>query len=135
MPKRPRQSLMTSFPDNDGYDIHRPSEFLPEETDPTVRAMVVELEKIVDVALKIRVPLSGGLAHLVLLLEMLQSRKTDEQSRIELAQFLLLLSRLPELTSERFLDNFKRFAELLSYHDAGTPHPDDTQTEPTAPRH
>ena len=135
MPKRPRQSLMTSFPDNDGYDIHRPSEFLPSETDPTVRAMVVELEKIVDVALKIRVPLSGGLAHLVLLLEMLQSRKTDEDSRIELAQFLLLLSRLPELTSERFLDNFKRFAELLSYHDAGTPHPDDTQTEPTAPRH
>jgi hypothetical protein len=126
---------MTSFPDNDGYDIHRPSEFLPSETDPTVRAMVVELEKIVDVALKIRVPLSGGLAHLVLLLEMLQSRKTDEDSRIELAQFLLLLSRLPELTSERFLDNFKRFAELLSYHDAGTPHPDDTQTEPTAPRH
>jgi len=126
---------MTSFPDNDGYDIHRPSEFLPSETDPTVRAMVVELEKIVDVALKIRVPLSGGLAHLVLLLEMLQSRKTDEDSRIQLAQFLLLLSRLPELTSERFLDNFKRFAELLSYHDAGTPHPDDTQTEPTAPRH
>ena len=135
MPKRPRQSLMTSFPDNDGYDIHRPSEFLPSETDPTVRAMVVELEKIVDVALKIRVPLSGGLAHLVLLLEMLQSRKADEDSRIELAQFLLLLSRLPHLTSERFLDNFKRFAELLSYHDAGTPHPDDTQTEPTAPRH
>jgi hypothetical protein len=42
---------------------------------------------------------------------------------------------MPELTSERFLDSFKRFAELLSYHDAGTPHPDDTQTEPTAPRH
>jgi hypothetical protein len=134
MPKRPRQSLMTSFPDNDGYDIHRPSEFLPSETDPTVRAMVVELEKIVDVALKIRVPLSGGLAHLVLLLEMLQSQKTED-SQIQLAQFLLRLSWLPELTSERFLDNFKRFAELLSYHDAGTPHPDDTQTEPTAPRH
>jgi hypothetical protein len=125
---------MTSFPDNDGYDIHRPSEFLPSETDPTVRAMVVELEKIVDVALKIRVPLSGGLAHLVLLLEMLQSQKTED-SQIQLAQFLLRLSWLPELTSERFLDNFKRFAELLSYHDAGTPHPDDTQTEPTAPRH
>jgi hypothetical protein len=125
---------MTSFPDNDGYDIHRPSEFLPSETDPTVRAMVVELEKIVDVALKIRVPLSGGLAHLVLLLEMLQSQKTED-SQIQLAQFLLRLSWLPELTSERFLDHFKRFAELLSYHDAGTPHPDDTQSEPTAPRH
>ncbi len=135
MPKRPRQSLMTSFPDNDGFDILRPSQFLPDETDPKVREMVVELEKIVDVALKIRVPLSGGLVHMILLLEMLQARKTDEDSEIELAQFLLLLSRLTDLTTQRFLDSFKRFAELLSYHDAGTPHPDDDQPEPNAPRH
>jgi hypothetical protein len=123
---------MTSFPDNDGYDIHRPSEFLPEETDPKVREMVVELEKIVDVALKIRVPLSGGTAHLILLVEMLNRRKQTESDQRELVEYLYLLSRFGDLFSDRFLDEFKRFSELLSFHDAGTPHPDQ-QAEPTAP--
>ena len=132
MPKRPFQSLMTSFPDNDGYDIYRPSEFLPEETDPKVREMVVELEKIVDVALKIRVPLSGGTAHLILLVEMLNRRKQTESDRRELVEYLHLLSQFGDLFSDRFLDEFKRFSELLSFHDAGTPHPDQ-QAEPTAP--
>ncbi len=132
MTRKRIQSLMTSFPDNDGYDIHRPSQFLPESTDLKVREMVVELEKIVDVALKIRVPLSGGVAHLVLLIEMLQRRQQTEADRRELVEYLHLLSRFGDLYSDRFLEEFKRFSELLSFHDAGTPHPDH-KTEPTAP--
>lgn len=132
MPQRPFQRLMTAFPDNDGYDIHRPSQFLPETTDVKVREMVVELEKIVDVALKIRVPLSGGIAHLVLLVEMLQRRQQTKSQQQELVEYLFLISRFGDLFSERFLVEFERLCVLLSFHDSGTSHPD-YQPEPTAP--